>query len=525
MSTYTYTNGNYSSSTTSVNGVSITQNILNLGGSGCDSSSSYCQEGYSLYVPCLKNITRGQNVCFQMYVSDIENQDALDLSKLEGLSLELSGVFGCPYKTYTWPDDITSLQTEKIKDKGCISFNNRETYKLDVLYRDTEFNEIEPSITGKVGYFYGGDVTTLRAYDTPTHIFVGWLSLDSISDDCDNYDLDDLYTSKDREITLTIDSDITLYAIYRVRNEYNIKINFKNRHSYFLVTFDEKTTMLSDKVNDYATVKEGYHFVVECCPNVVSDVKDESIEYTYNFISWSDGHIYPKREYFVEDSLFTNGEMLLLTNCTNDKILVEDSVNISNELEPTIDDFIIQYPEDNILVKEKEETEIELNDYITDFTNVNQVYFQNDGWINITNGDISLKLGSVDTNLRIIVNLYENEISEGVITLTNEDNIQSVDIEDGTYQYILDFENCESETFILSTDSTINIKSICILEVILVNKGLIELCVPPEDTSNFYTGVLNVSGVIGVNGNQYGIDKTQLGTVNKLSPIIIKTDN
>jgi hypothetical protein len=58
-----------------------------------------------------------------------------------------------------------------------------------------------------------------------------------------------------------------------------------------------------------------------------------------------------------------------------------------------------------------------------------------------------------------------------------------------------------------------------------VNKGLIELCVPPEDTSNFYTGVLNVSGVIGVNGNQYGIDKTQLGTVNKLSPIIIKTDN
>ena len=45
-------------------------NFLNTiyNASGCGVSTNYCGSGYSLYFPCLTEITRGQNICFDFHI-------------------------------------------------------------------------------------------------------------------------------------------------------------------------------------------------------------------------------------------------------------------------------------------------------------------------------------------------------------------------------------------------------------------------------------------------------------------------
>ena len=99
----------------------IIRNVYNIGTNACSDGPGYCAEGYALYFPCLKDITKGQDVCFDFYVVDFAGKNAkdiaaaldpntdtgsgkelADLRDVDALSLNLIGVFNCPYGTYSY---------------------------------------------------------------------------------------------------------------------------------------------------------------------------------------------------------------------------------------------------------------------------------------------------------------------------------------------------------------------------------------------------------------------------------------
>lgn len=539
-----------SSSTNLVNGVLHTQNIINLGGNSgaCSNSPTYCQDGYSLYVPCLKNITRGQKVCFQMYVADMSNQDTLDLNEMCGMTLQLSGAFGCNYGQYKYPDDITSLQDEDLVEVKCVNFAG-DNVRVDLgylEYGDNKVTEIDSvndgngmnvNVVGTYGDFYKGEIPYLSADDSDTHIFMGWTSSDRLSELCEGFNINDMIITNEHEWVWDepVDHDITLYAIYRKRKTYTIKVDFENRHSYFLVTHQGKKTMLSDKQRDYATVVEGYHFVVKCVPLTTKD--KEGTPYTYNFYKWPDGYLNQSREYVANDELFKNGEMLLFAICGDEKIEASKSMNSSSMMTPTDDDFGVNIPEENILGYKSME-------YISDnedveCSDVNQVYDPENelmkSYISLTPiSNISFDSG-VSGSLNLVLsidksNLTFNDMDEdgneepiGNIIVKNDDNTFSYNLtSDCGNEITIELGKCESGVVeMYTTLDEIHIGGMCMYEKVITNKGLIELCLSPEDTAKLYRGILNASGAICVNDDWYGIDMVQLGTVNKLAPINI----
>lgn len=572
---------NITSNTTIINGTVHTQNIISLDNNGsCSNSPNYCQDGYLLYVPCLKNITRGQNLCFQMYVADRSTQDTLDLNNMCGMTLETTGVFGCPYGTYTYPDDIIPLQREEIGDIRCKVFEG-DTYRLDVAYLEylpnlKNVNEygvdklniddsaLNVNVVGTYGDFHKGETPYLKAEDSPTHIFLGWSTSDRMSELCDDFTLDDLIVSENNvwKWDEPLSHDMIIYAIYRKRKKYRLMVSFDNRHSYFLVKYQGKTTMLSDKDRDYVEVLEGYHFVVTCCP-ITTKNRKENISYTYNFYKWSDGYLYQSREYLVEDSLFKDGVCRFLTVCSNEKVSVDKSLNNINNVEITEDLFVINLPEENSLGY----TELPFysTDIVSDFKGVHQVYdpdnvsgihsyitLSNGGYIVFDGGDdmsgkLFVKLTIDATNLGLLseYDLYFNDVNdnggsedgsgsedseyeipirkEGTVTFRNnyEEKVEIVDSSD-IFEVICEFDNCENGTFTIETSfDDLRISNICIMQKNIVDKGLISLCIPSEDTLKFIPGVLNINGAICVDDSWYGIDSTQLGTVNKLKKIEI----
>ncbi len=145
MPIYNYNNGNFSSTTNIVNGVAYTQNVTMLGGNngGCG-DNNVCPQGYSLYFPCLKNITRGEDVCFDFYVSDNEKQDTVDTRTIDGLTINLNGRFGCSLGTYQYPGDyISNLQTEDYKIVSDETFKPRDFYRLNLFTIDDKGNTLD----------------------------------------------------------------------------------------------------------------------------------------------------------------------------------------------------------------------------------------------------------------------------------------------------------------------------------------------------------------------------------------------
>ena len=102
----------------------IIRNVFNIGTNSCDAGTQYCSEGYALYFPCLKDITKGQDACWEFYVADygakgaynlaaadpnisdddlanLAGKETVDLRDVDAISLNLIGAFNCPYGTYT----------------------------------------------------------------------------------------------------------------------------------------------------------------------------------------------------------------------------------------------------------------------------------------------------------------------------------------------------------------------------------------------------------------------------------------
>ena len=84
-------------------------------GNNC-SVNNECESGYSLYFPCIKTITRGENACFDFYIVDNSTKQEVDLREVDDITLNLYGRYNCNFGSYSYPDNINFLQIEKFSD-------------------------------------------------------------------------------------------------------------------------------------------------------------------------------------------------------------------------------------------------------------------------------------------------------------------------------------------------------------------------------------------------------------------------
>ena len=292
----------------------IIRNIYNIGTNACSDGPGYCAEGYALYFPCLKDITKGQDVCFDFYVVDFAGKNAkdiaaaldpntdtgsgkelADLRDVDALSLNLIGVFNCPYGTYSYPDNISSLQTENYPLMYSEDFGKRCLCHLDVIKIDSK-SDASDFGEGKSADFYSGTEVRLRAEDTPTHIFKGWAILDDEDEDCPEETWDDYIKSYDRDYNFIIETDMIVFAVYRPREVYSVISSTTNRHSYFIVTYNNITYLAvsnrpdegyDDGYDVIENVLEGYHMFVKCIP--CEDILGSDLDEMYVFLKWKDG--------------------------------------------------------------------------------------------------------------------------------------------------------------------------------------------------------------------------------------------
>lgn len=523
---YSYNNGNYSSQTTVVNGVAYTNNITTIGGS-C-SSDNTCQDGYSLYFPCVKNITRGQNVCFQFYVGDNAEQDELDLRDLDALSLTLSGQFGCTYNTYTYPDDIISLQSENYKEIFSDDFNEYPTNvcNFKIKYFDEDFQTVKPNITGYVGKFYYGTEIKLKAEDTPTHIFLGWGKPNKLSEDenCEIVaeDEDDVYYgnardyifTENKEYTFSIKSDTILYAIYRPREEYEVRVSYDNRHSHFIVYYNDKRYYLSDKERDVVKVLEGYQFNVVCVPNK-SYLSDGG--FSYIFKKWSDGYEYQARIMTANDNISLLAECYdSASNTSNIDNSISDN---TNEIEIVENNFSYKDPVEYNLFDDMEYHSYTANDDIVEIDNCYMAYKDGNGFLYLNNGYFKTNLLDVTDGVKIKIKVFTD--NGGSITLSLGDDVVEYQPEENgqVYEYEYLFRHCDNSYIKVSSAGKIYIDEMYIYEEVVENQGKMQLCLTPEDTAKMHTGPLYASGAISVNGNVFGISQTLIGNINNLTKI------
>ena len=549
---------------TSLSQIAATQLLSQLSNSSCGNMNNTCADGYSLYVPCLKNITRGTEVCFDFYVGDNVTQTELDTRKLDeedgALSLTLSGVYGCEYKTYTYPEDIESQQTYNDKLIFSDDFSELGVSHLVVSYKDiNKMDDVEPDfepdITGKSGYFYNGETITLTANDTETHFFVGWVNVNE-EDLSDGNTIDDIITSKEKIYTINnIEEDTEIIALYRKRKVYRVRVAFENRHSYFRVRYNDRNKMLSDKERDYVHILEGHSFIVTCNPLTIDTYvkengefkKDENDKYiventyTYNFISWKDNRedsCHRTREmiagddnpYYKYDTRFEGDEetIALEARCSSDRVLKEDSLNGEpNTIEnPTQNEFFTNLPEECEINSESiTESEFEYEDSeLWDFQeNIKQLFIGTNGCVKISKGGylettnleivdgvkIKFKIKPIETSsISIIINEQEQ----------SKDFKQTEEFEDVEFY----FSECTNSNIIIKVnDGEVYLDDFEVYEEEIIDKGLMKLCVPPEDTLKMYRGILKAGGVIMVGGQTFGIPETTIGNINNLKPINI----
>ena len=76
---------------------------------GC-SVNNECEYGYSLYFPCIKTITRGENACFDFYIVDNATKEEIDLREVDDITLNVSGRYNCNFGSFSYPENIKSLQ-------------------------------------------------------------------------------------------------------------------------------------------------------------------------------------------------------------------------------------------------------------------------------------------------------------------------------------------------------------------------------------------------------------------------------
>ena len=532
----------------------IIRNVYNIGTNACSDGPGYCAEGYALYFPCLKDITKGQDVCFDFYVVDFAGKNAkdiaaaldpntdtgsgkelADLRDVDALSLNLIGVFNCPYGTYSYPDNISSLQTENYSLMYSEDFGKRCLCHLDVIKIDSK-SDASDFGEGKSADFYSGTEVRLRAEDTPTHIFKGWAILDDEDEDCPEEIWD--IKSYDRDYNFIIETDMIVFAVYRPREVYSVISSTTNRHSYFIVTYNNITYLAvsnrpdegyDDGYDVIENVLEGYHMFVKCIP--CEDILGSDLDEMYVFLKWKDGVTQRCRCFEIgkDTSNFTskNSNVIKLQAVCDDTPV--DPYELIDDGSGCVYDDIFDEEGVHILNVEESEDDVERfcdyqgDEYVVSFDNVLQQFIEETGYLYFNNGTLMLTSLDVEDGIKVVVQAkaYNDEDDcDMTVTVNGYSSTVSL-VNDEFKQYEFLFRKCDKQNIVITTDGECLVDLIEVRREEIVDKGKARFCLPSEVTANLPSGKLSVNGAIMVNGKSYGIPTTQIGTVNKLPKITI----
>ena len=534
----------------------IIRNVYNIGTNACSDGPGYCAEGYALYFPCLKDITKGQDVCFDFYVVDFAGKNAkdiaaaldpntdtgsgkelADLRDVDALSLNLIGVFNCPYGTYSYPDNISSLQTENYPLMYSEDFGKRCLCHLDVIKIDSK-SDASDFGEGKSADFYSGTEVRLRAEDTPTHIFKAWAILDDEDEDCPEETWDDYIKSYDRDYNFIIETDMIVFAVYRPREVYSVISSTTNRHSYFIVTYNNITYLAvsnrpdegyDDGYDVIENVLEGYHMFVKCIP--CEDILGSDLDEMYVFLKWKDGVTQRCRCFEIgkDTSKFTskNSNVIKLQAVCDDTPV--DPYELIDDGSGCVYDDIFDEEGVHILNVEESEDDVERfcdyqgDEYVVSFDNVLQQFIEETGYLYFNNGTLRLTSLDVEDGIKVVVQAKAyNEEDDCDMTVTVNGYSSTVSlVNDEFKQYEFLFRKCDKQNIVITTDGECLVDLIEVHREEIVDKGKARFCLPSEVTANLQSGKLSVNGAIMVNGKSYGIPTTQIGTVNKLPKITI----
>lgn len=529
----------------------IIRNVYNIGTNSCSSGPTYCAEGYALYFPCLKDVTKGQDVCFDFYVADYAGRNELtsdldslpdtgkelaDLRNVDAISLNLIGAFNCPYGTYSYPDNISSLQSEEYPVIYTNDFGNRNLCHLNVIKIDIDGADSDDQYDSDVQYYYkegdyySGTSITISAYDTPTHIFEGWALFNSDDVDCPDSTIYGDIISEKNTYTFTIENDINIYAIYRPRKVYTIIVDSDNKHSYFIVNYKNTDYPLRNKKKeifndgfDSVEVLEGYHFVAKCIPS--ADFINNPNPITYEFVKWSDGNtsrcrlfdvggddetIKLKAECVRPVPYFEYKDETILYNDKFDK----DGIHIDTEFSDTIGYYGDEYT-------------VSSDDVYNKFIN-------GEGYLYFNNGTLVLSSFNIEDGVKINIHAKSDDSCNITIDVNGYSLTQTVsNSEFKDYEFY--FSKSNKSVIKISSDGKclIDLLEICREEII--DKGKARFCLSSEVTSKLPSGPLSVNGAIAVgelgvdengeltvnNPQTYGLATTQIGTINRLPKITI----
>ena len=535
----------------------IIRNVYNIGTNNCSTGPTYCADGYALYFPCLKDVTKGQDVCFDFYVADYAGRneynlaltsdlDSLpdtgkelaDLRDVDAISLNLIGIFNCPYGTYSYPDNISSLQTEEYPVIYTNDFGSRELCHLKVIKIDIgDDSDSDDQYDFQKGDYYSGTSVTISAYDTPTHIFEGWALFDTDDEDClDSTKYGDII-SKKPTYTFTIENDINIYAIYRPRKVYTIIVDPDNEFSYFIVNYKNTDYPLRNKKKeifndgfDSVKILEGYHFVAKCIPSV--DVINNSNPTTYEFVKWSDENTSRCR-------LFDTGDDETI------KLGDDEIIKLKAECVGPVPYF--EYEDETILYNDKfDNDDIHIDTKFSDITdyygdeytvssnNVYHKFIGGRGYLYFNKGTLVLSSFNIEDGVKINIHAKSDDSCNITVDVNGYYLTKTIsNSEFMDYEFYFSKSNKSVIKISSNGECLIDLLEICREEII--DKGKARFCLSSEVTSKLPSGPLSVNGAIAVgelgvdengeltvnNPQAYGLATTQIGTINRLPKITI----
>ena len=532
----------------------IIRNVYNIGTNSCSSGPTYCAEGYALYFPCLKDVTKGQDVCFDFYVADYAGRNELtsdldslpdtgkelaDLRNVDAISLNLIGAFNCPYGTYSYPDNISSLQTEEYPVIYTNDFGSRKLCHLQVIKIDIgDDSDSDDQYYYEEDDYYSGTSVTISAYDTPTHIFEGWALFDTDDEDCPDSTIYDDIISTENIYTFTIENDINIYAIYRPRKVYTIIVDPDNESSYFIVNYKNTDYPLRNKKKeifndgfDSVEILEGYHFVAKCIPS--ADFINNPNPIAYKFVKWSDGNTSRCRLFDTDDETIKVGDdetIKLKAECVGPVpyFEYEDETILYND----------EFDEDGIHI-DTDFLNVDITDYYGDEYTVSSddvyhKFIDDEGYLYFNNGTLILSSFNIEDGVKINIHAKSDDSCNITVDVNGYSLTKTIsNSEFKNYEFY--FSKSNKSVIKISSDGKclIDLLEVCREEII--DKGKARFCLSSEVTSKLPSGPLSVNGAIAVgelgvdengeltvnNPQAYGLATTQIGTINRLPKITI----
>ena len=471
-----------------------------------------CESGYSLYFPCIKTITRGENACFDFYILDNATKEEVDLREVDDITLNLSGRYNCNFGSFSYPENIKSLQVENfsklIYDVDFSNIINRVKLYIDIVDNEHNLKEsvlfdenllLDIAIEGNIGYFLKGSdkygILNLNGYDTYTYMFLGW-NIDENDAECDSENIYD-FLIKSKNLTYNIDDNCVIRAVYQIRREFAIKAE-DNPNSSFIVEYMDNKTVLRE--GEQITALEGHYVKVSCIPNDILP---------YKFVMWDDEYKNPYRIFNI------NGDICLKAQCvlnsdSNDIEYIDDIdastlnnfENKNKNIYPKIIDniFVDSYFIDNIYINKCEVDVLNDTPYIK---------IIDGGYIQIDNiydrGNLKLSLNNTGGDCRLFIDNYEYHYE--VMSSSIEKN-----------EFIFEYAG----VIMTITGNNSCIFGLSINKENIIQKGKCSLCLSSDDTLKFHPGELVVDGGVIVNGNPHGISQVNFAKVSNTTPLIIK---